>query len=151
MFLQDDTSEEPTEFDRPAPSGVDLDITTDLGLDPSEIDPKQIGDRILIQDALELIEVMQHARSKLDETHPDLVASEADSVKSKGKEVEMSDGDDGFKDVGDAVMSVLKKRADDDIKQSRVSTEQKAIEKPSLENVVHLFTPVSCIYLYFFV
>ena len=158
-FIQDDTSEESTEFNRPALSVVDTDITSDLGFDASEIDPKQIGDWIVTQyvtqDALELIEVMQQVRSKLDENRPDLASREADSVQSKGIETEMSPEplvpDDGFKDVRDAMTSVLKKRADDDNEQSLVSSQQKALEKPSLENVFHLFTPVSCIHLYSFV
>ena len=152
FFIQDNTSEEPTAFDRPALSGVDLDITSDLGFDASEIDPKQSADLIVTQDALELIEVMQQVRPKYDENRPDLASREAHSVQSKGKEAEMSPEplvpDDGFKDVRDALTSVLKKRADDDNEQSLVSSQQKALEKPSLENVFHLFTPVSCIHLY---
>ena len=159
-FIQDDTSEESTEFNRPALSAVDTDITSDLGFDASGIDPKQmIGDWIVTQDvtqdASELIEVMQQVGSTLDENRPDLGSREAVSVQSKGIEAEMSPEplvpDDGFKDVRDAMTSVLKKRADDDNEQSLVSSQQKALEKPSLENVFHLFTPVSCIHLYSFV
>ena len=154
-FIQDDTSEEFTAFDRPALSAVDTDITSDLGFDASEIGPTQNGDLIVTQDALELIEVMQQVRPKLDENRPDFASREADYVQSKGKEVEMSpeplDPDDGFKDVRDALTSVLKKRADDDNEQSLVSSQQNAYEKPSLENVFHLFTPVNCIHLYSFV